>query len=417
MNFKSIITTILCAVFLQAASAQTKLKTGIWRGALTTKSGTEIPFNFDVKDTAGKQQLAIINGVERFKVTDVTSQGDSVFIHMPLFNSEFKLKPTGAKLAGAWVKHLANQDVLTPFAAEPNTTWRFLKNPEKPAFNVGGRWSAIIGEGEGADTTVGEFKQDGAKLTGTFLTTTGDYRYLEGIVAGNKLFLSCFDGGHAYTFTATVKDDKTITDGKFYAGYSASESWAAVKDANAKLPDAYSLTALKPGFKKIDFSFKDINGNTVSLQDARYKNKVVIVQILGSWCPNCMDETAYMVNYYKKYQAKGVEVVGLAYERSTDFAKSQKALLQVKNRFNVPYPLLITGYTSDRAETSKSLPMLSKVVGFPTTIIIDKSGDVRKIHTGFSGPGTGEYYTEFTNEFEKLTDDLLAEKPEVVKGK
>jgi peroxiredoxin len=417
MNFKSIITTISCAVFLQAASAQTKLKTGIWRGALTTKSGTEIPFNFDVKDTAGKQQLAIINGAERFKVTDVTSQGDSVFIHMPLFNSEFKLKLTGDKLAGAWVKHLANQDVLTPFAAEPNTTWRFLKNPEKPAFNVGGRWSAIIGEGEGADTTVGEFKQAGAKLTGTFLTTTGDYRYLEGIVAGNKLYLSCFDGGHAYTFTATVKDDKTITDGKFYAGYSASQSWAAVKDAYAKLPDAYSLTALKPGFKKIDFSFKDINGNTVSLQDTRYKNKVVIVQILGSWCPNCMDETAYMVNYYKKYQAKGVEVVGLAYERTNDFAKSQKALLQVKNRFNVPYPLLITGYTSDKAETSKSLPMLSKVVGFPTTIIIDKNGDVRKIHTGFSGPGTGEYYTEFTNEFEKLTDDLLAEKPEVVKGK
>jgi peroxiredoxin len=417
MNFKSIITTISCAVFLQAASAQTKLKTGIWRGALTTKSGTEIPFNFDVKDTAGKQQLAIINGAERFKVTDITSQGDSVFIHMPLFNSEFKLKLTGDKLAGAWVKHLANQDVLTPFAAEPNTTWRFLKNPEKPAFNVGGRWSAIIGEGEGADTTVGEFKQAGAKLTGTFLTTTGDYRYLEGIVAGNKLYLSCFDGGHAYTFTATVKDDKTITDGKFYAGYSASQSWAAVKDAYAKLPDAYSLTALKPGFKKIDFSFKDINGNTVSLQDTRYKNKVVIVQILGSWCPNCMDETAYMVNYYKKYQAKGVEVVGLAYERTNDFAKSQKALLQVKNRFNVPYPLLITGYTSDKAETSKSLPMLSKVVGFPTTIIIDKSGEVRKIHTGFSGPGTGEYYTEFTNEFEKLTDDLLAEKPEVVKGK
>jgi peroxiredoxin len=417
MKFKSIITTISCAVLLQAASAQTKLKTGIWRGALINKTGNEIPFNFDVKDTAGKQQIAIINGAERFKVTDITSQGDSVFIHMPLFNSEFRLKQTGNSLKGAWVKHLANQDVLTPFAAEHNTSWRFLKDAEKPAFNVGGRWSAIIGEGDGADTTVGEFKQVGAKLTGTFLTTTGDYRYLEGIVAGNKLYLSCFDGGHAYTFTATVKDDKTIIDGKFYAGYSGVQSWAAVKDANAKLPDAYSLTALNPGFKKIDFAFKDITGKTVSLQDDRFKNKVVIVQILGSWCPNCMDETAYMVDYYKKYQSKGVEVVGLAYERSNDFAKSQKALLQVKDRFNVPYPLLITGYTSDKAETSKSLPMLSKVVGFPTTIIIDKTGDVRKIHTGFSGPGTGEYYKEFTIEFEKLTDDLLAEKPEVVKGK
>ncbi|QEC77481.1 peroxiredoxin family protein [Mucilaginibacter ginsenosidivorax] len=416
MKLKPIIATLSCALLIQAASAQTKLKTGVWRGALSTKSGNEIPFNFDVKDTAGKQQLAIINGVERFKVTDVATVGDSVFIHMPLFNSEFKLKLDGDKLTGNWIKHLASQDVLTPFAATPNTTWRFLKAPEKPAFNIGGRWSAIIGEGDGADTTVGEFKQVGSKLTGTFLTTTGDYRYLEGIVAGDKLFLSCFDGGHAYTFTATIKDDKTLTGGKFYAGYSGLQSWAAVKDANAKLPDAYSLTALKPGFKKIDFTFKDIEGKTVSLQDNRYKNKVVIVQILGSWCPNCMDETAYMVNYYKKYQPKGVEVVGLAYERSSDFAKSQKALQQVKTRFNVPYELLITGYTSDKAETSKSLPMLSKVVGFPTTIIIDKSGDVRKIHTGFSGPGTGEYYKEFINEFEKLTDDLLAEAPQAAKG-
>jgi alkyl hydroperoxide reductase subunit AhpC len=118
-----------------------------------------------------------------------------------------------------------------------------------------------------------------------------------------------------------------------------------------------------------------------------------------------------MVNYYKKYQSKGVEVIGLAYERTTDFEKSKNAVLQIKNRFNVPYPLLITGYTSNKVETAKSLPMLTKVVGFPTTIIIDKSGDVRKIHTGFSGPGTGEHYTEFISEFEKLTDDLLSESP------
>jgi alkyl hydroperoxide reductase subunit AhpC len=123
-----------------------------------------------------------------------------------------------------------------------------------------------------------------------------------------------------------------------------------------------------------------------------------------------MDETAYMVNYYKKFQPKGVEVIGLAYERTNDFEKSKTALLQIKDRFNVPYPLLITGYTSNKAETAKSLPMLAKIVGFPTTIIIDKNGDVRKIHTGFNGPGTGEHYTEFISEFEKLTNDLLAEK-------
>jgi peroxiredoxin len=383
--------------------AQNNLKTGIWRGALRPGTPAELPFNFEVKDVAGKPQLAIINGAEHFQVPDVKTEGDSVLIKMPLFDSEFRLKQQDGKLVGKFIKHLGVRDTYTDFEAIPDAPYRFFKTPEKPAYNVAGRWSAVFGSGAVRDTTVGEFKQTGNKLTGTFLTTTGDYRYLEGTVSGDKLYLSCFDGGHAFLFTATIKDDQTITDGKF-----GGEGWAAVKNANAKLPDAYSLTALKPGFKKLAFTFNDINGNKVSLTDSRFKNKVVIVQFMGSWCPNCMDETAFLVNYYKKYYPKGVEVVGLAYERTTDFAKSQRTLTQLKNRFNITYPLLITGYTSNKAETAKSLPMLANFVAFPTTVIIDKKGDVRKIHTGYSGPGTGEHYTEFVNEFEKLTDDLLA---------
>lgn len=397
----------LAATF-NISTAQTKLATGTWRGALKTASGEDIPFNFEVSGK-GKQQISIINAAEKFAVPDVTGKGDSVFIHMPLFDSEFRLKQAGGTLTGQYIRHLADKDVPMPFTATANTSYRFVKD-SKAKYNVAGRWSAIIGEGEGRDTTVAEFKQTGTKVTGTFLTTTGDYRFLEGTVNGDQLYLSCFDGGHAFLFTATVADNNTISNGKFFSGLAGKDVWTAVRNENAKLPDAYSLTALKPGYKKLDFTFKDINGKPVSLNDERFKNKVVIVQILGSWCPNCMDETAYMVNYYKKYQPKGVEVIGLAYERTTDFARSQRSLAQLKKRFDIKYPLLITGYTSNKVETAKSLPMLTKVVGFPTTIIIDKQGDVRKIHTGFSGPGTGEHYTEFITEFEKLTDDLLAEK-------
>lgn len=405
-----LLSAVLVAALTQITTAQTKLKTGIWRGALTTATANHIPFNFEVTNTGGRQQLAIINSTEHFKVTDLTGKGDSVFIKMPLFDSEFRLKQTGDNLQGLFIRHLGEKDQQIEFNATAATPWRFIKTPLSTTFNISGRWSAIIGEGDDRDTTVGEFKQIGQKVTGTFLTTTGDYRFLEGTVSGDSLYLSCFDGGHAFLFTAKIADNNTLTDGKFFAGLTGKDVWTAVRNENAKLPDAYSLAALKPGYKKLAFTFKDLNGKPVSLDDARYKNKVVIIQIMGSWCPNCMDETAYMVNYYKKYQSRGVEVIGLAYERTTDFARSQKALAQLKNRFDIKYPILITGYTSNKVETAKSLPMLTKVVGFPTTIIIDKSGDVRKIHTGFSGPGTGEHYTEFISEFEKLTDDLLAEK-------
>ncbi|NCD70274.1 peroxiredoxin family protein [Mucilaginibacter agri] len=401
MKFKGFILAILI-LSATASFAQKKLSTGIWRGTLQIPAG-ELPFNFTVKDTAGHQQIAIINGNERFRVNEIAVKDDSVLIQMPLFDSEFRLKFEGANLKGNWIRHLGERDVFIPFEAVPGVSYRF-KDVQPTKYTVAGRWSAIIGVDQ-PDTTVAEFQQTGNKVTGTFLTTTGDYRYLEGSVSGDKLSLSCFDGGHAFLFTATLKDENTLVDGLF-----GKNPWHAKRDDDAKLPDAYSLTFLKPGFKKLDFSFPDLDGNKVSLNDPRFKNKVVIVEIMGSWCPNCMDQTAYLVKYYKKYHKKGVEVVDLAYERTADFNKSKASLLREKNHFNVPYPMLITGYTSNPKEVAKSLPAMANFFSFPTTLIIDKKGDVRKIYTGFSGPGTGYYYTDFVSQFEKLTDDLLSEK-------
>jgi thiol-disulfide isomerase/thioredoxin len=409
MRTRYFLSALILSIFVQTASAQSHLQTGIWRGELKTQSGNLLPFNFDVKDvTAKHQELFIHNAAERFSVTDIQQKGDSVFIHMPLFNSEFRLKKEAAGLKGQWIKHYGDRDAAMDFHAEPGKAWRFFSKAEQPKFNISGRWTAIFGEGASMDTTVGEFKQVGTHLTGTFLTTTGDDRFLEGTVSGNKLYLSTFDGGHAFLFTADIKDNKTLVNGEYYAGYSSVDKWNAYRNAKAELPDAYSLTYLKPGYKSISFTFPDLNGKKVSLSDPKYKNKVVIIQMMGSWCPNCMDETDYFVNkYYKKYHSRGVEIIGLAYERTTDFNKSKTTLLQLKNRFNIPYTLLITGYTPGKGDPQKSLPMLADYKGFPTTIIIDKKGEVSKIHTGFSGPGTGKYYTDFIAEFEKLTDNLL----------
>ncbi|GAB2702614.1 hypothetical protein GCM10027037_30240 [Mucilaginibacter koreensis] len=400
---------ILLLSFITLSSFAQKLKTGTWRGVLTTETKHEIPFNFTIKDTAGRQLMTIINGNERFKVTEISAKGDSVFINMPLFDSEFRLKKQGQILTGNWVKHLGERDAITPFKATYGQNWRFFEVTTQMYRDIAGKWSAVFGEGDTRDTTVGVFQQKGNKVTGTFLTTTGDYRYLEGTVTSNKLYLSCFDGGHAFLFTADLADDHTLTNGQFYSGYSGKDVWTAVKNPNAALPDAYHLTGINPDVK-FNFSYPDLNGKKVSLSDPRFKNKVVIVEIMGSWCPNCMDQTAYLVNYYKKYHKRGVEVVDLAYERAPDFNKSKQSLLREVNHFNIPYPVLITGYTSNKMETAKSLPGITRFMGFPTTLIIDKKGKVRKVYTGFSGPGTGNYYTEFVDGFERLTDELLAEK-------
>ncbi|RCH55007.1 TlpA family protein disulfide reductase [Mucilaginibacter hurinus] len=408
---KILLIVIMLAGLLYQAAAQ-QITKGIWRGTLKTSSGHDIPFNFDVSDSAGRQLITIFNATERFKVNDITYRGDSVFIQMPLYGNEFRLKKTSGGLTGKWIKLTSAGYRAMDFSATPNTAWRFFKVSQTAVHNISGRWSAVFGTGAKIDTAVGEFIHTGDKLTGTFLTNTGDHRFLEGTVKGDSLYLSCFDGGNAYLFTAKINDEQTLTGGKFYSEYSSVTPWTAYKNDKAKLADAYSLSTLKPGYTSLDFSYPDLNGNKVSLSDERFKNKVVIIQILGSWCPNCIDETEYLVvHYYKKYQPRGVEIIGLAYERTNDVVKSAKAIQQFKARMGVPYPLLITGYTPARAQTAKSLPMLTQVIAFPTTIIIDKKGNVRKIHTGFNGPATGAYYTDYIKEFEALTEELLSETP------
>ena len=409
-TFLYLLAIVFVSIINACSPSSSDFKVGIWRGALLTESGAEIPFNFEVKDSLGKKSLAIYNSEERFAVDEISQKGDSIFIQMPLFDSEIKGVLNNDKIEGVWIKHLADQDAAMTFTAKAGIDWRIKKEAKASTTPISGKWATTFISDDKVDTTIaiGEFTQTGEKLIGTFLTPTGDYRYLEGIVDGDHLSLSTFDGSHAYLFTGTIKGEE-IVDGKFYSGLSYLENWTAKKDDAAKLPDAYGLTFLKDGATKVNFSFPNLDKQTVSLTDEKFKNKVVVLQMLGSWCPNCMDETAYLSKFYERNKDKGVEILGLAFERTTDFDKSKKNIERLKNRFNVGYDLLITGFTNDKEDAAKALPMLKKVVAFPTMIIIDKKGEVRKIHTGFSGPGTGNHYTEFVNEFEKLINDLLKE--------
>ena len=388
------------------------LQTGIWRATLKTQSGEEIPFNFEITDSAEQKLLDIINGKERFRVNEISTLSDSVIIQMPLFDSEIRAVLKNETLSGQWIKHFGDSDEVMQFNAQKGESWRFFKDNTTTNADISGRWSVTFNtlNSQSSYASVGEFTQENGRVFGTFLTTTGDYRFLEGTVSDHTLYLSCFDGSHAYLFTGKLLNDSTITEGKFFSGLSSVETWTANKDDKAILPDAYSITDLKPGYDKIDFSFPGLDGKKVSLSDQKFKNKIVLVQFFGSWCPNCMDETAYLTSFHKKYQEKGVEIVALAYERTKDFERSRKNIARLRDRFSVPYDMLVTGFTKDKIEVSKSLPMLKQFMAFPTLMIIDKNGKIRKIHTGFSGPGTGSHYADFVKEFEQTIDDLLSEK-------
>jgi thiol-disulfide isomerase/thioredoxin len=388
-----------------------RLYDGEWSVFLRRKDGVNIVFNFYVKDSLGKQVIYIRNADERLLVDDIQWKLDSVMIKLPFFESRFRATQSkDGWLDGVWEKRLKDGYQSMDFTAFQHVNFRF-PGGIPPAKDVSGRWAVEFGDPakKAPSHLVGEFVAKGDYLTGTFLDPTGDYRYLEGVVSGDSLKLSCFDGSHAYYFRARITSDSTL-EGQYFSGATFSEPWKAVKDPNAKLPDEFSLTKWKKDNGPLDFSFPDIDGHQVSIQDKRFEGKVVLVQIMGSWCPNCMDETRFLSDFYNRYQGKGVEIIGLAYERSTDFQRSANSLRAFQQRFGVKYPLLVTGVTvDDPMKAEKTLPQLEAIVGFPTTIFVDKQGRIAKIHTGFNGPGTGSHYEEQKKEFEEIVDGLLGE--------
>jgi thiol-disulfide isomerase/thioredoxin len=397
------------AVLTVLATPAPNFRNGQWRAILERKDGHDIAFNFEVKDSGGKQVLYIRNAGERLLVDDVRREGDSVVIRLPFYESQLRARVTAeGNLEGVWLRHLVNDWQAVPFKAFYGEGYRFAGGEPDAGVNVSGRWAAVFRAPRGGDTTfrVGEFVQSGAKVTGTFLDAGGDLRYLEGVVTGDSMKLSCFDGTHAYFFAARINGNAIV--GMQYSGPTAYASWTAHKDDGAKLEDQFAITKWNKD-KPLSFSFRDLDGHEVSLADPRFKGKVVLVQIMGSWCPNCMDETRFLSGLYDQYQARGVEVVALAYERSTDFVRSSNSVRTFQQRFHVRYPMLITGVTvGDPQRTEKTLPQLDGIADFPTTIFVGKDGKIAKIHTGFSGPGTGAHYEDQKREFYTIVDQLLS---------
>jgi len=383
----------------------TRAQQGWWLGRLQRPDGEEIVFNFEWKTDSGRNVWFIKNAAERMRVDNIQVTGDSVIVQMPFFESQFRLLHRAGKLTGVWINRAARTDQVMSFVAAPGSA-RFATSSTPPA-DVQGKWRLTYADGNSAPA-VAELSQSGAVVTGTVLSPAGDYRYLEGVVRNDSLLLSSFDGSNSYLFSASLKED--TARGIRYSGLSGTRKWTAVKNASAAISGESVAMRLRPGNDRLHFSFTDMEGKKVSIADARFRNKVVLVQLMGSWCPNCMDETAFLSEYYRNNRQRGVEIVALAYEYSTDRDRSVKSLQKFRQRFGVEYPILITGVTVfDSLRTEKTLPELTPIKVFPSLVLIDKKGRVRKIDTGFNGPATGEHYLRYKEEFERTINGLLNE--------
>ena len=389
-------------------AAPTALAIGPWHAAITLPGG-EARFGMEVARDGDVVTVTLINGSERIRVPAVDFDGERMALRFPAYNNRIDARLTGRGLEGSLtlVKRYGETQVM-PFRAAPGAA-PAAATRASASRDLSGRWAVTFTESDGSTyPAVGEFQQRGNRLYGTFLTETGDYRYLGGSVEGDDMRLQTFDGAHAFLFTASV-DGQGRLSGKFWSGTQSEEDWIGARDPNAALTDAAALTFLKPGYDRFTFAFPDLEGKVVSLEDPRFDGKVVLVTLAGSWCPNCHDEAAFMKELYARYRGRGVEVVALMYEHLEDAELARGQVRAFREKFGIDYTTLIAGI-SDKTAAAETLPALDKVLAFPTTIFIARDGSVREIHTGFSGPGTGEHYDRLKQRIYNLVDTLVAEK-------
>lgn len=383
------------------------LKSGNWIMEMNL-NGEILPFSFTISKNNDSWGMEITNDQEKILVTEVVVKNDSLIAALPVFESEFKLAIKDPEMmVGVWCNYYKGPDYKINSVAKYVSRNRFSERPIKKAVSLSPKYKVEFSENtDSSYMAIGLFDQKENRLTGTFVTETGDYRHLEGNVYGDSIFLSTFDGSHAFLFKGVIKNN-TIK-GRFWSGTHWEESWIATPNDSFKLRNPDSLTFIKPEYDGLNFSFENELGQMVALSDEKYKNKVIIVQIMGTWCPNCLDETNYFTELYKNFNSKGLEIIALAFERTRTKEKALNNIKRLKDRTSAEYEILLGGSTS-KDKAAEKLPMLNHVMSYPTAIFIDKKGNVRKIHTGFYGPGTGDLYLDYKKDTELFIESLLSE--------
>jgi thiol-disulfide isomerase/thioredoxin len=443
MKFQNIIVSLgFLSLFLALYSCFeiknefTKLPPGQWRGVLKLDPSNwdrakvasrdvnpivnyeeasmgELPFNFEIAYVSVDSfTFAIRNGedivfADRIHFgLDRSTAKDTLIVFFDTYDSYIKAIFEEKVIQGEF-RFNTRDDYSIPFVAHYGKNYRFSDLKKDPIMDISGRWKVAFGsEGDKIRPAIGEFKQEGNHLIGTFLTQSGDYRYLEGNILANKLYLSAFDGGHVLLFEGKILPDSTI-NGSFWSGLTSKVAWTASIDDSFELSSPLVITQAINPENPFSFRFTNTEGKWVSLEDPQFQDKAKVIQITGTWCPNCKDESLFLKNYLEEYKPDNLSVIGISFEKYKDSLEAYRRMDVFSEKLNLNYPILYGGLNHPES-VKKALPMLNGIFAYPTTLYLDKNNIVRKIYTGFNGPATSEY-TRFGKEFHQTILEITEE--------
>ncbi len=390
--------TALTTFLLAALLPGTASLAGPWRAALDLAGGT---LRFSIEVDSGPIPVArLCNGAFCEPFSGVRISGDTVIFEIGDYAASIRAVWRGDSLTGAY-SNVGNRGPRTiPFRADRG---RWPSKPAPP--EILGAWDAWFGSEGRQSPRILELANGQQGLTATVLSNSGDYGAFWGGASGRDFSIGHFDGSFVYLITGTLEGDSLR--GIFHAGLRSQTPFAAGRSTGAAhlKPPTEVTTADTTG--PFQFAFPDLEGRIVTNADPRFQGKVVMVDIFGTWCPNCQDAAPTLLELYRTYHAQGFEAVSLAYEVTGDPEVDGVLVRRFRDKFGIPWPMLLAGVNESEL-TAATLPQLEGFTAYPTLLFLDRTGRVRMVHAGFYGPATGVQHTKLKADLHSYVENLLA---------
>jgi thiol-disulfide isomerase/thioredoxin len=383
-----------------AAAADAASPAGRW-DATVVVNGAEIPFRFEVAGSGADVKGSFFDGEQKVTSTAGKFENGTLTFAYAQYASTLELTLKDGALEGEYAR-----GSRPPY---PITAKRYVA-PAKPAGEVpsiDGVWKIGIESSKGEAAWRFIVRQNGPDVSAGILRVDGDTGTLTGRYQDGKFVLSHFSGARPSRWDVTLQSDGTLEilqNGKTARKAVRFDGPKSTEVADPTDPTKH--TRAKDPNAKFQFSFPDLKGQTVSDTDARFQNKVVIVSITGSWCPNCRDEAPFLAKLYKKYRGKGLEVVAFSFEEEEQLKDPTRLKAFIKE-FGIDYTVLLAGVPD---QLNEKVPQGENLNAIPTTFFLGRDGKVKAVHAGFPSGASGKFYTDAAHDFTELVERLLAER-------
>ena len=365
-------------------------------------AGGPLYFTMKVEDGPRKPHLAhLCTGPDCLAVR-WTRDGDSLRLAIPEYDGVIVAAVRGDSLDGYYhnVGRLGPRTI--PFRAASR---RAARGRDRSARGMYGSWDADFVTDGRASPRVIDIHAGAQGPEAAVISNTGDYGRFVGRVEGDSVRFSHFDGSFIYMFTARLDGD--TLHGTFNAGLRTQTPFTAIRSTgrpHLTSPEEMTRADTAP----FRFAFRDLDGRLVTQDDPRFRGKVVIVDLFGTWCPTCHDAAEGLKELYRRYHARGLEIVGLAYEVSGDTATDARFVRLFKDQLGITWPLLLAGRPVAESQNATQ-PQLVNFTAFPTTLFLGRDGRIRRTHAGFYGPATGAAHAALERDFAAEVERLLGE--------